>query len=156
MAEASQKSFAEKLLKGPGAPPDEDESRASERQINAFSLNFRYKDGRRRGGISWSQYVTHEWEDDGDKEFLRIVMGQQVVTLEGWNLGVLLTDIETGQQKRVKERNSREADALRMHNPDNEAIVSRIDIVPTLNDIVKRLTEEEEHVTGFVGKTRGR
>jgi hypothetical protein len=149
MPEARSKSFAESLLKDPArhttAPNgEEDESRASERQMNAFSLNFRFKDGRRRSGISWGQYVTHEWEDDGDKEILRIIMGMQVVTVEGWNLGVLMTDIESGQQKRIKERNSREAEALRHHNPDNEAIVIRIEITPAFKEMVKRLTEEEE------------
>lgn len=161
MPEARNKSFAESLLKDQvrhTAAPDgeDDESRAKERQINAFSLNFRFKDGRRRGGVSWGQYVTHEWEDGGDKEILRLIMGMQVVTIEGWNLGVLITDIESGQLKRIKERNSREAEALRLHNPDDEAIVTRIDIAPAFKEMAKRLTEEEEHETGHAGRVRGR
>src|ERR1700733_2419587 len=107
MPEGTQKLFAREVLKSVGRHPGEpdvsdDDSRASERQINAFSLNFRFKDGRRRSGISRAQYVTHEWEDNGEKEILRLIMGMQVVTIEGWNLEVLLVDIETGQQKRIK------------------------------------------------------
>jgi hypothetical protein len=156
MGEARTKSFAGELLKSTGragaTDGDDDESRASERQINAFSLNFRFKDGRRRSGISWAQYVTHEWEDHGEKEILRLIMGMQVVTIEGWNLEVLLTDIETGQQKRIKERNSREAEALRQNNPDNEAIVASIEVAPNLRQVAEKLTKEEEHETGFARK----
>jgi len=157
MPEARQRSFAAELLKDSGRDgSDDDESRASERHINAFSLNFRFKDGRRRSGISWGQYVTHEWEDDGEKEILRLIMGLQIVTIEGWNLSVLLTDIESGHQKRIKERNSREAEALRQNNPDNEAIVTRIEVRPDLKEMAKKLTEEEEHDTGHAGRIRGR
>jgi hypothetical protein len=160
MPDGTQKSFAKEVLMSAGrhaaAPnPDDDESRASERQVNAFSLNFRFKDGRKRSGISWAQYVTHEWEDVGEREILRIIMGMQVVTVEGWNLDVLLTDIETGQQKRIKERNSREAEALRQDNPDNEAIVIRIEVRPDLMEMAKKLIdEEEEHETGHAGRVR--
>jgi len=160
MPEPRGKSHAEDLLRklgrhtvsADGAVKQEDESRASERQTNAFSLNFRFKDGRRRSGISWGQYVTHEWQDEGDREILCIIMGMQVVTIEGWNLGVILADIESGQQKRLKERNSREGEALKLHNPNNEAIIMRIEIMPTFKEMVKRLTEEEEQNAGFVGK----
>ncbi len=108
MPEARSKSFAQELMKGGlgKTAHDEDEGRGAERQISAFSLNFRFKDGRRRSGISWGQYVTHEWEDSGENEILRLIMGMQVVTIEGWNLSVILSDIESGQRTRTGDASS--------------------------------------------------
>lgn len=160
MAEEKTKSFAEDLLKGMGrsspAGAQEDESRSRERQVNAFSLNLRFRDGRKKPGISWGQYVTHEFYDDGEKETIDIIMGSQVVTIEGYNLEVLLPDIESGQLKRIRERNSREVQSLRLSNPENEDIITRIEVVPNVQEMKARLTEEEEHASGFAGKVRGR
>lgn len=160
MPEEKTKSFAEDLLKGMGrssrAPAEEEEGRSRERQMNAFSLNWRHKDGRTKPGISWGQYVTHEFHDDGEKEVIDIIMGMQVVTLEGYNLEVLLPDIESGQLKRVKERNSREVEALRRSNPNNEEIIARIEVVPDVQEMKLRLVEEAKHESGFAGKPTGR
>jgi hypothetical protein len=68
-------------------------------------------------------------------------MGMQVVRIEGFNLSVLIPDIESGQLRRVKERNSQEAQALQRNNPDNVAIVRGIEIVPSHTEMARRLTE---------------
>ncbi len=44
---------------------------------------------------------------------------------------------------------------LRHNNPDNEPIVTQIEITPAFKEMVKRLTEEEERDAGLARKVRG-
>jgi hypothetical protein len=146
------KSFAEKLLRKAGQGerlnPEED-ARTKERQANAFGLGVRFKDGRSSEGFSWADYRGCRWEDLGDKERVTVIFGARVVTVEGYNLDVLVRDIEHGQLSVIREHSGRQVMQLRNENPDNEPIIESIETAPCFEELVREIKGEEERETRF-------
>src|ERR1700674_1776793 len=67
----------------------------------AFTLRIDYKDGRKKRGTACSHFSDYEWTDEGEKEKLVILFGTRVVTIEGYNLLVLVREIDEGKLKSV-------------------------------------------------------
>jgi hypothetical protein len=161
MPETKQKSFAETLLKNTARGiPDEDTEKLAikERQhaAQAFGLRVKFKDGRHTQGFAWSHFAGYEWRDDGEHETITLLFGPRALTIEGFNLSVLIRSIDEGQLKGIKELNSAQVETMRHSNPDDEPIIVRVVSDPPFKDIVKEIRGEDEHDNGFTGKIRGR
>jgi|HubBroStandDraft_4_1064222.scaffolds.fasta_scaffold877054_1 hypothetical protein len=161
MPDARQKSFAESLLKNTarGLPDDDTEKAAiKERQhaAQAFGLRVKFKDGRHTQGFAWSHYAGYEWADEGDQEKLTLLFGARALTIEGFNLSVLIRSIDEGQLKGIKELNHAQAEVMRIENSENEPIIIRVVSDPPFQEIVKEIKGEEEDEVGHARKLRGR
>jgi hypothetical protein len=164
MPETKQKSFAAELLKNSGrvsGMPDSDPDKDARRRhtsagtgAQAFSLRADFKDGRKKRGTAWSHFSDYEWSDEGDKEKLVILFGTRVVTIEGFNLMVLVREIDEGRLKTFEELVSSEALRLQAA-PDAGAVVVSVYVFPKFEDLVKEIKgETEEHETGHAGRIR--
>jgi hypothetical protein len=161
MPEAKQKSFAEEVFRktGRGVPDDDTEKAATkERQhaAQAFGLRVKFKDGRHTQGFAWSHFAGYEWADEGEQERLTLLFGPRALTLEGFNLSVLIRSIDEGQLKGIKELSHAQAELLRIENPENEPIIVRVVSDPPFKDIVKEIKGEDDDEVGHARKLRGR
>src|ERR1700730_17055845 len=136
MPEARSKSYAQELLKGSSAGKKTPGDGGPTRQVNAFGLTVKYKDGLREEGFSWADYRGHEWRDENGKECLEIIFGARVLTVEGFQLSGVLWDVEHGECRIIPELTSRRVTELCHSNPENVAIVESVRIAPSFQDIV--------------------
>lgn len=152
------KGFAEKLLeRGVSAlGPSDDEARTKARQLNAFGLGIRFKDGRSGEGFSWADYRGYRWEDLGENERVIVIFGARVLIVLGYNLDVLVRDIEHGQLAAIREHSSRQVTQLRNENPNNEPIIVSIETAPRFEEIVREIQGENDDKHNHARRVAGR
>ena len=109
----------------------------------AFSLRADFRDGRRKRGISWSHYSDYEWLDLGDHETLEVLFGEKILMVKGHNLMVLCRLIDDGKLKSFEEELSSRVKQLREHPPENEALVTSIEIYPDFEELKQQIRGEE-------------
>ena len=148
MPEPRSKSYAEELLKGINPAKATPGEGGPTRQVNAFGLTIKYKDGLCEEGFSWADYRGHQWRDENGKECLEIIFGARVVTVEGFNLSSVLWDVEHGECRVIPELTSRKVTELCHSNPENVAIVESVRIAPSFKDIVSEIKGEDDHDQG--------
>jgi len=119
----------------------------------AFSLRVDFRDGRKKRGTAWSHWSDYEWNDEGEKETLTVIFGDRIVTIHGFNLMVLVREIDEGKLKTFEELVSAEVRMLLEH-PDDGAIVVSVDVFPAFEDLVREIKGDDGRDTGFVGKIR--
>ena len=109
----------------------------------AFCLRADSKDGRKKRATAWSHFSDYEWEDTGDREILTIIFGTRIVTIEGYNLMVLVREIDEGKLKTFEELVSAEVQEL-LHAPDDDAVVKSVEIYPTFKSVIEEIKGEEK------------
>ena len=152
------KGFAEKLLERGASVQGtaEDEARAKARQLNAFGLSIRFKDGRSGEGFSWADYRGYRWEDLGENERVTVIFGARVLIVLGYNLEVLVRDIEHGQLAAIREQTSRQVTQLCNENPDNEPIIVSIETAPRFEEIVREIQGDNDDKHNHARRVAGR
>src|SRR5271170_336296 len=122
MPEAKQKSFAESVIGRTGRNPvsERDETGTEsagtrDRQGNseAFSLEVKFKDGRRKQVFPWALYAGHEWTDEGGMECLTVLFGIRVLIVKGYNFDSLNRDLCLGKRTSIVQHNSHQVQLLR-------------------------------------------
>jgi hypothetical protein len=115
----------------------------------AFSLRTDFRDGRRKRGMSWSHYSDYEWLDWGDHETLEVLFGEKILTVQGHNLKVLYRLIDEGKLKAFEEELNARVKQLRDNPPENEALVTSIEIYPDFEQLKQQIRGEENVQTRF-------
>jgi len=109
----------------------------------AFSLRTDYKTGRKKRSIAWSHFSDYEWEDLGDRERLTVIFGDRILTIEGYKLDVLIREIDAGKLKTFEELTTPEVQTL-LNDPDEDAVVTSVDIYPSVAEIVREIKGEND------------
>jgi hypothetical protein len=160
MPEAKQKSFAETVM-GRGARGDaheRDEQAAEtastrERQGNseAFSLQVKFKDGRRKQSFPWALYGGHEWTDEDGMECLTALFGLRVLIVRGYHFESLDRDLTLGKLTSIRQHNSHQVQLLKHENAESVPVIVEIEAYPNYRQIVAEM-KGEEHDAGKSGK----
>jgi hypothetical protein len=161
MPDTKSKSFAEEVMRKNARITGRDDHDNSGRKrhtsagagTQAFTLRADFKDGRKKRGTAWSHFSDYEWNDEGDIETLTIIFGDRIVTMRGFNLLVLVREIDEGKLKTFEELVSAEAKMLR-ENPDDEAVVVNVEIFPEFKELVQEIKGEREHEAGHAGRLK--
>lgn len=157
MPEARSKSYAEELLNGGSkAPPKNPGDGGPTRQVNAFGLTVKYKDGRKEEGFSWADYRGHEWRDEDGKECIETIFGPRVLSVKGFNLSGVLWDIEHGECRVIVELTSRRVTELCHNNPENLAIVESVQVSPSFQEIIREIKGDDDDNQRYVKRVAGR
>ena len=165
MPEAKQKSFAETVMArstrgGADDREAQDAESAStrERQGNseAFSLEVRFKDGRRKETFAWALYGGHEWTDEGDMECLTVLFGTRVLILKGYNFESCNRDLKLGKLASIRQHNSHQVQSLKHENAEGVPVIVEVEAYPSYRQIVAEIKGEDEHETGHVGRLQRR
>lgn len=151
MLEAKQKSFAETVMaRGARGVDDRDDQEAQsastrERQGNseAFSLEVKFKDGRRKQTFPWALYGGHEWSDEGGMECLTVLFGLRVLILRGYNFETLNRDLNLGKLTSIRQHNSHQVQLLRHENAESVPVIVEIEAYPNYRQIVAEMKGEE-------------
>lgn len=160
MPEAKQKSFAESVMARAGrAAADDREEQAAEsistreRQGNseAFSLQVKFKDGRRKQSFPWALYGGHEWTDEDGMECLTVLFGLRVLILRGYHFESLDRDLSLGKLTSIRQHNSHQVQLLKHENAENIAVIVEIEAYPNYRQIVAEM-KGDEHDAGKSGK----
>jgi len=149
--EARDKSFAAKLF-GDAETQESVRGPSQERGFAAQATNLRIwdKSGRLAAGLSWSAYVTDQWEDGAGAEKLTLVFASRYVVLFGHHLLALVRQIDEGRLKSITEADGLRAQELVAENASirDESrkipIVTRFEIGPGIDDLVNALKGEED------------
>jgi len=115
----------------------------------AFSLRADFRGGRRKRGTAMSHYSDYQWDDLGDRERLEIIFGERIITIEGHNLQVLSRLIDKGKLESFEEELTARIVQLRSNPPDNEALVTSIEIYPDFEELKRQIKGEENVQTRF-------
>lgn len=160
MPDAKQKSFAETVMARTarrGVDDGEEQAAESastrERQGNAeaFSLEVKFKDGRRKQVFPWALYGGHEWTDEGGMECLTVLFGMRVLILRGYNFESLNRDLCLGKLASVRQHNSHQVQLLKHENAEGVPVIVEIEAHPDYRQIVAEM-KGEEHDAGKSGK----
>jgi hypothetical protein len=161
MPEAKQKSFAESMMARTARniveeredQESENSSSTRERQGNsdAFSLEVKFKDGRRKQTFPWALYAGHEWTDEEGMECLTVLFGMRVLIIKGYNFEPLNRDLTLGKLTSIREHNSHQVEMLKRQNADNVPVIVEIEAHPNYRQMVAEI-KGDEHDTGKSGK----
>src|SRR5580704_6132261 len=115
MPETKQKSFAESMLartarnvvaEREGAEEEHTVTRERQGNSEAFSLEVKFKDGRRKQTFPWALYAGHEWTDEDGMECLTVLFGIRVLIIRGYNFEPLNRDLTMGKLTSIRQLNS--------------------------------------------------
>jgi len=121
MSEASTRKFAESVMARTGRAnaeerreTEDENSTTRERQGNseAFSLEVKFKDGRRKQTFPWVHYGGHEWTDEDGMECLTVLFGMRVLIIRGYNFEALHRDLNLGKVTSIRQHNSHQVQLL--------------------------------------------
>ena len=156
MINTKDKSFAAKLFSDAEAQEGSN-THSFERGFAAQATNLRLwdKSGRLAAGLSWSSYVTDQWDDRGGAEQLTLVFVSRYVVLWGHHLLALVRQIDEGRLKSITEVDALRAQELVAENASiREAakkipIVTGFEIKPDIETLVSELKGEEDDETRY-------
>jgi hypothetical protein len=159
--ENKEKSFAAKLFSDVDAA-DMAKGPSHERGLSAGATNLRLwdKSGRMAAGLSWSSYVTDQWDDAEGAEKLTLVFAQRYVLLWGHHLLTLVRQIDEGRLKSITEVDGLHVQELVAENASIRdvsrkiPIVTRFELGPEINDLVGALKGEEDDETRQPGRAK--
>lgn len=161
MPEAKQKSFAESMMArtarnvtDPRKEQDGEGSITRERQTNAeaFSLEVKFKDGRRKQTFPWALYSGHEWTDEDGMECLTVLFGLRVLILKGHNFESLNRDLTMGKLTSIRQHNSHQVQLLKHENTEDAPVIVEIEAYPSYRQLIAEMKGDDEHDTGKSGK----
>jgi hypothetical protein len=159
MSEVKTRKFAEALLDRTARSAieqreDDEESTTRERQGNAeaFSLEVKFKDGRRKQAFPWHLYAGHEWTDEDGMECLTVLFGLRVLIVRGYNFASLHRDMTLGKVTSIRQHNSHQVQLLTNENAENIPVIVEIEAFPNYRRLVADIKGEDEHDTGRSGK----
>jgi hypothetical protein len=154
--DAKDKSFAAKLFSD-AEMADSVKGPSQERGFASQATNLRIwdKSGRLAAGLSWSSYVTDQWDDGGGLEKLTLVFASRYVVLFGHHLLALVRQIDEGRLKSITELDGLQAQELIAENASIRdegkkiPIVTRFEIGPGIDELVSAIKGEEDDETRY-------
>ena len=161
MSEAKQRNFAETVMARTARSTAEEredtdptDSTTRERQGNsdAFSLEVKFKDGRRKQTFPWALYAGHEWSDEDGMECLTVLFGMRVLIIRGYNFEPLNRDLTMGKLTSIRKHNSHQVKLLTNQNTENIPVIVEIEAYPNYRQIVAEMKGDNERDTGKAGK----
>jgi hypothetical protein len=139
----------EKILGGmAGAEefPISDVSDKERQHVQAFSLRVDSRDGRAVEGFAWAHYSGYRLVDNEDgSETLALAFGQRAVVVHGYNLRIILREIDEGRRRRIKPKPEAEI-KLALHSGEKEKeLISRVECLPAFDKILSEIKGEEDN-----------
>jgi hypothetical protein len=120
----------------------------------AFSIRADFRDGRRKRALAWSHFTDYQWKDHGDHEELEIIFGDRILTIKGHNLMVLGRQIDEGKLKSFEEELTARITQAQGHPPDNEALVTSVEIYPEFDELLKEIRGESDDKQQFARRVQ--
>lgn len=162
MPEAKQRNFAETVMartarnvvdEQEGTDPSDSATRERQGNSDAFSLEVKFKDGRRKQTFPWALYAGHEWTDEEGMECLTVLFGMRVLIIRGYNFELLNRDLAMGKLTSIRQHNSHQVQLLTNENAENIPVIVEVEAYPNYRQIVAELKGDNERDTGKSGKT---
>lgn len=117
-----------------------------ERQnVQAFSLRVDSGDGRTVEGFAWAHYSGYRLLDNEDgSETLALAFGQRAVVIYGYNLRMILREIDEGRRRRIKARPQAEIKLALSSGEKEKELISRVECLPAFDKILSEIKGEED------------
>jgi hypothetical protein len=156
MHEGRSKFVQEILAEQTETPRNGDASDKEWQKVQAFTLRAELGDGRGVEGFPWAHYGGYRWTDEGEKEVLTLLFGGRALRIEGYNLRILLREIDDGRRRLIKAMSEPEAKLALYGGEREKALITGVKAYPDFEEIVREIKGEDDDKHRHVRRAAGR